>query len=123
MSEQEETVGGDPMAKISAKVDELLQSHKHATKEEIAALKREIAEKYDETTRVDKAEREQLRAELAAVNEYVAQQKKAAEERDKVKSSSGTMVIPPGDVAPQQQPDKPTEQVPESKRPLWKRLI
>lgn len=88
------------------KTHEALQSHKQLTGEQLHAIKQELLDAIAASGRTDKESREQLAKELVDVKKYIADQRKADDERAKVKSSSSTIVVPPNDtaIAPQAPP-------------------
>lgn len=75
---------------------------KGLTMEDLEKHKREILDEIQALHGADKAEREELKAELAKANEYIEEQKKAEAKRDEIKDSKSTIVIPPNDIPPQQ---------------------
>lgn len=74
---------------------------------DLEALKRELADKIEALHADDVKEREAYRAQLEEVKADLAEAKKAQQEKDKVASSSGTMVIPPSDLG--KQPPNPSD--------------
>lgn len=80
--------------------------------------RRELEDMIRELHGADKQEREALRAELAEVKEWQKEQVKAQEDRDKIKSSTSTIVLPPSDVAPQQ-PAGPTHEEQKKRKLAW----
>lgn len=75
-----------------------LERHRGEIQAEIKQLRDELAELHTG----DKTEREELKAQIAKHEEVIEAYRKAEEEREKVKGSSSTMVLPPNDIAPQQ---------------------
>lgn len=76
--------------------------HVGMTEEQVDKKMRELRDDLSELHAGDKKEREELRAELAELREYKEQQEKNLAEKDKVKDSESTMVLPPTDIPPQQ---------------------
>lgn len=76
--------------------------HVGMTEEQVDAKMRKVRDELSELHAGDKAEREELKVELAELREYKEKQEQAQAERDKVESSQHTMVLPPNDIPPQQ---------------------
>jgi hypothetical protein len=106
-------------------VDELRRRAKgegHLTIDHLNAHAQKLRDEIAELHGADKKEREELRAELAEVQDHIAEQKKAAAKADEVKESTTTMVVPPGDI-PAQQPNvgtTPDTEADGTKRKGWK---
>lgn len=81
----------------------------HLTLADLEAHKREIMDELSRVHREDTDEREKLKAELAEAREWIEERKKADAERDKVKSSQHTLVLPPSDIPAAQPNTPPTE--------------
>ena len=64
--------------------------------------RKEIKDEIAELHAGDKAEREELKLRLEHAEEVIDKYQKAEEEREKIKDSSHTMVLPPKDIPPQQ---------------------
>lgn len=113
----------DKLDKAIQRYEDALQGHKHLTEEQLHKLRQEIQDSMAEARRADAEDREQLKAQLKEVNDFITQEKKAREERDKVKGSSSTMVVPPDDITPPPPPaDDPAASEPEhTHRRGWKR--
>jgi chromosome segregation ATPase len=89
---------------VEPKADKVdpLPNLEHLTPKHLEALKRELRDEIAELHSSDKEEREELKRQLAELNEYKAKQETAQAERDKVEASQHTMVLPPSDIPPQQ---------------------
>lgn len=92
----------DEYAKIHRKVDEFITSHKHATADQVESFKTEIKRMMADADDLSRKEREELKSQLEELKKWRLDKDKAEEEREKVKSSSGTLVVPPNDVEIQQ---------------------
>lgn len=106
-----ENAAKDRAAELSRKLDEMMHGHKTKTDEEMAKIRAEVKDALADLDRADKAEKEELRNQLAELIEWKKAEDKAREERDKVKSSSATMVVPPSDVKVEQ-PIQPSDTQP-----------
>lgn len=90
---------------------------KETVREVHVGLKEEDIEKHirklrDEMTELhsgDKAEREALKLEIAELQEHKKKLEEAEANRDKVESSTSTMVLPPTDIPPQQPSPPPND--------------
>lgn len=108
-----------------AKFNEALSSHKQLTESELGKLKQEALDAIAESGRASAQEINTLKEQLKEITDWRADVQKAREERDKVKSSSSTMVVPPNDVkptvpdAPPPEGNAPGEQ---SKTSWWKKV-
>jgi septal ring factor EnvC (AmiA/AmiB activator) len=76
--------------------------HVGMTEEQVDSKMRTLRDELSELHAGDKKEREELKAELAELREYKEQQEKNLAEKDKVKDSESTIVLPPTDIPPQQ---------------------
>lgn len=97
----EEETPPEPPKEDPPKVDPL-PPLKGLTDEDLKRLETKLRDELHELHSADKQEREQLRNELAELKEYKEKQELAQQERDKVKDSDSTMVLPPTDIPPQQ---------------------
>src|ERR1035437_9801475 len=64
--------------------------------------KKQLEDRMDALHGADSKEREELRADLSEIKEWIGEQRKAQEDKDKIKESTSTIVLPPNDVQPQQ---------------------
>ena len=81
---------------------ESLPELEHLTPRHLADLERKLRDEIAELHAGDKEEREALKQELAELREFKDKQEKANADRDRVKESQSTMVLPPTDIPPQQ---------------------
>ncbi len=111
------------------KFNELFDSHKNLTRDEISKIKRELTEALEGVRKEDKQEIEELRSALEEVNEWISDEKLSREQRDKVRKSRTTLVIPPDDtrISPPE-PEETTapatsedDAIP-TRQSLWKRF-
>lgn len=92
-----------------------------ATLEDMERHKASLQAELSELKVGDVKEKEELRADIKELKEYIDAQKKADSERDKIDSSKTTMVVPPADVAPSQPTPTPTTTNESgNKRSKWK---
>lgn len=93
------------------------------TPKHLADLERKIRDEMTELHAKDHEEKEELKRQLAELQEHKEKQEKAEEEKDKTKSSEHTMVLPPSDIPPQQPNPVPTthEGSDGKKASFWKR--
>ncbi len=115
---EEETETKEPEVREVTK-----EVHVGMTEEQVDAKIRKLRDEYSELHASDKKEKEELKAEIAELKEHKEKMEKANEDRDKVKGSESTMVLPPSDIPPQQpnvgtQP--PTHDQSGKKRSRWK---
>jgi hypothetical protein len=80
------------------------------SKSDLAELERRIEDRLQKVHTEHSKEREELRHDLEEVREWKAEQEKAQHDRDKVKDSTGTMVLPPTDIPPQQPNPQPQQE-------------
>lgn len=66
--------------------------------------KASIVREFETARTADKQEKEELRQALAQANEWIAEQKKAQEERQKARDTESTIVVPPERVLAGQPP-------------------
>ena len=83
--------------------------HSYATKAELEehirkleAHKQELRDELAELHNADKAEREEIKQQLAEATAFIAELKEAEKKRDEVKESKSTMVLPPDNIPPRQ---------------------
>ena len=99
--------------KLLARVDEAINSHKNATKDELAALTRnlrdELAAAKKETSDLTAATIKELQDGLKDVMDFVAGQREAEKQKNRVQENESTIVVPPNDVTPPA-PTQPEEQ-------------
>ena len=91
------------VAEAERRFDKLVTDHRNATATELAEVRRELADAMAELRRSDVDEKEALRKQIAEMDEWIKEQRKAADQRDQVKANKSTMVAPPEDVQVQQQ--------------------
>lgn len=96
------------------------------TPKHLSDLESKLRDEIEERHAGDKQEREELKAQLKVLEEYKEEQEKAQGERDKVKGSESTLVLPPNDLPPQQpNPNPETKGEPGAdgkKQSFWKRV-
>lgn len=71
----------------------------HASLAALERYKAEIMREFEQQKTLDAQERQEFREALKNVNEWIAEQKKAQEEREKAHDTQGTIVVPPSQVA------------------------
>ena len=90
----------------------------------LAALERKLRDEITEQHGHHTAEVTELKEQLAELQEYKDSQEQAQHDRDKVKDSESTMVLPPNDIPPQQPNPNPETKgepgEPGKKRSRWK---
>lgn len=74
-------------------------SGEHASLAALERYKAEIMREFEQQKTLDAQERQEFREALKQVNEWIADQKKAQEEREKSHDTKGTIVVPPSQVA------------------------
>jgi seryl-tRNA synthetase len=106
------------------KVDPLPQNLDHASLKHLQALREEFREELSRLGAKHDSERAELREHISKLNEYIEDQKKAAESKEKSKDTDNTLVVPPDDIPPEQpNPNPQTKGEPEApgkKRSRWK---
>ena len=92
----------DGISKVLARYEDALQDHKHLTRDELAKIKRDLTDELEkakrESSEATAREIKELREALADVTGFVAEQRTAAKEKDRVADSETTIVVPPDDV-------------------------
>lgn len=90
------------------------------TPKHLADLERKLRDEITQLHGSHSTEVTELREQLSELQEYKDSQEKAQGDRDKVKGSESTMVLPPNDIPPQQpQAPKPDEL---KKQSMWKKM-
>lgn len=77
-----------------------LHDHGELTKGELSKIHRELTDALTEARNADKAEKDELRQAIAKVSKWQEDEDKARAEKDKIKSSSTTIVSPPENLVP-----------------------
>lgn len=98
----EPTPKEDPPKEDPPKVDPLPSDVKHLSAEDLQKLELKLREEFSALHASDKAERDELRAQLDELQEYKKKQEAAEEARVKGKESETTIVVPPNDIPPEQ---------------------
>lgn len=113
--------------KLREEWDEFVRTHKNATEEQLHAFKREVEETLQRMGDEDKRERERLAADLKEIKDAMAEERKARDEKAKNEGGSGTLVVPPSEIAPTSgTANKPTDTTADGgapKRRGWKGWI
>ena len=92
----------------------------HLTMEHLQEHERKLRDHIAELHAGDKTEREELKSQLAEIQEHIKAQKKTQEAEDEVKNSTTTLVVPPNDIPPQQANATAESEQPTEKRSKWK---
>lgn len=94
----------------------------------IAEHRGEIARMLEEVKTADKAEKEELRAKIKVLEDHIAEEQKAKDEKEKKEGTGGTLVLPPEQVpqgqhhdSGQHEPTPDQSKEPGKKRGRWKR--
>lgn len=90
-----------------AQIEEMLAGHRREMEEYFQQIQLALKEELASTNASDKAEREQLKAELAANADRIEALHKAQQEADRVKGDAHTIVTPPANIPPPSQPTPP----------------
>lgn len=102
MGEESETEKTEPVKDVKVAEPEVTKADLERLQREWEGHARGIKDDLEKLHAGDVAEREELKRQLKEANDYIEQLKKAESERDKVKESSSTMVMPPSDIPPAQ---------------------
>lgn len=122
----ETTQQDNQIDKLLGKYEDMLRGHKTTTEEELIKMRRKMEETLHESTEASKRVVDELKDQLSSITGWIEDEKKARTEKDRVKESEHTMVVPPEDVTPPQPPPTPetTEFTDDDgkKRGTWKKF-
>lgn len=100
-----------------------LPSLEHITPKHLADLEAKLRGELQAVRTEHATEREQLKAQIATLEEHKDKLEQAERDKDKVRESESTLVLPPEDIPPQQPTPPPSEPIGEDggkRRSRWK---
>lgn len=100
--DQEPTEGGSPTPNAQPTVEYVSRAELERQIRELREERRQLQNQLEELHASDKAERESMRQEITAISQFIATLEEAERQKDAVKGSKTTIVLPPNDIPPQQ---------------------
>lgn len=101
MSESEESTSStQTVDKLVHKYEDALHGHKQLTSDELSKLRREMQDALRDEREASERSLKELKEALEDVTGWITEQREASKNKDSVKDSESTIVVPPNDVSP-----------------------